>query len=535
MGAVVGGGTRYIMPHGGKNESRSDTRGAAAQTGGARVGEVQAGQADPAQAAALQSTAQPTPREAQPPIPRTGPMEYPDHPFPTAPVTWPGMGDDAGSRQPYPTPPPPPEPPAPPAQQPPAPPVETARQGPIPPRPAPRPAQAELPLERPDQPQRQMELPLQPPATQPQAPVPEQGSLDLTQPRQPVVQQGLPGMGADVTHEPGAQPVHSAEGVIPPIEEELRYDQQGRLRKMLKRQPEPSTAEPEADTTTEQPAAKPAKPAKAAKAAATKDSDEAPAAAPLKGAAKLDSKKAQSKTKTASATTYREGELPPDTAKWLASADEDEAPAAKGDTTAARAATMADREKAAGQAAVNAAVARGAPSIPRGEQPAQARAKSGKPLGTFDTSKLGEKTGSAKTAEPVKAKTGPEIIESKKPQAKGTFDTSKLGAKAEAPAQMPFMITQLMKAQLRALGYKSEAISNMTPADAHTILQGKTPPKPVQTERPTVAAKDGEPKVTVVPPTDARLGGTKVSDAARKAGEEAKAVIERKKKRQQIN
>ena len=375
-----------------------------------------------------------------------------------------------------------------------------------------------------------MELPLQPPATQPQAPVPEQGSLDLTQPRQPVVQQGLPGMGADVTHEPGAQPVHSAEGVIPPIEEELRYDQQGRLRKMLKRQPEPSTAEPEADTTTEQPAAKPAKPAKAAKAAATKDSDEAPAAAPLKGAAKLDSKKAQSKTKTASATTYREGELPPDTAKWLASADEDEAPAAKGDTTAARAATMADREKAAGQAAVNAAVARGAPSIPRGEQPAQARAKSGKPLGTFDTSKLGEKTGSAKTAEPVKAKTGPEIIESKKPQAKGTFDTSKLGAKAEAPAQMPFMITQLMKAQLRALGYKSEAISNMTPADAHTILQGKTPPKPVQTERPTVAAKDGEPKVTVVPPTDARLGGTKVSDAARKAGEEAKAVIERKKK-----
>ena len=40
-------------PHGGKNESRSDTRGEAAAASGARVVEVPAGQAEPAQAAAL--------------------------------------------------------------------------------------------------------------------------------------------------------------------------------------------------------------------------------------------------------------------------------------------------------------------------------------------------------------------------------------------------------------------------------------------------------------------------------------------------
>lgn len=46
------------------------------------------------------------------------------------------------------------------------------------------------------------------------------------------------------------------------------------------------------------------------------------------------------------------------------------------------------------------------------------------------------------------------------------------------PAQMPFMVTQAQKQQLRDLGYSEEAISNMTPQRSLELLSGglKAPP-----------------------------------------------------------
>jgi hypothetical protein len=38
-------------------------------------------------------------------------------------------------------------------------------------------------------------------------------------------------------------------------------------------------------------------------------------------------------------------------------------------------------------------------------------------------------------------------------------------------AQMPFMITKAQKAKLRAIGYDDDAISEMTPAQAHRNLK----------------------------------------------------------------
>jgi hypothetical protein len=42
---------------------------------------------------------------------------------------------------------------------------------------------------------------------------------------------------------------------------------------------------------------------------------------------------------------------------------------------------------------------------------------------------------------------------------------------AATPASVPFMITQAQKARLRDLGYSDEAISAMTPEEAHRLLQ----------------------------------------------------------------
>jgi hypothetical protein len=44
-------------------------------------------------------------------------------------------------------------------------------------------------------------------------------------------------------------------------------------------------------------------------------------------------------------------------------------------------------------------------------------------------------------------------------------------ATAEATAQMPFMITKAQKAKLRAIGYDDDAISQMTPEQAHRYLK----------------------------------------------------------------
>jgi hypothetical protein len=42
---------------------------------------------------------------------------------------------------------------------------------------------------------------------------------------------------------------------------------------------------------------------------------------------------------------------------------------------------------------------------------------------------------------------------------------------ATTPVSIPFMITKAQKAKLRELGYSDEAISMMTPEEAHRLLQ----------------------------------------------------------------
>jgi hypothetical protein len=229
IGAVIGGGGRFFRPQGGKNEANSkDTTGRA---GGVSVDQVPAGQADPAEAAALQSAV-----GTQQELPLTG-----------------GKGQ---APPPRPAPPPAPTLPRGPYQQPlpldywRAP--SNTEQAPIPPRPSatygaftPPPRQGELPLEQPAQPpQRQGELPLQ----SPQPPV-EQPTLSLAQPRQPVTQLGLPGMGADVTHAPGED---------------------------ISRPPEVTPKPPE-PTPAPAPTAPKGAALKKGKVASTKDSDEVPA------------------------------------------------------------------------------------------------------------------------------------------------------------------------------------------------------------------------------------------------------------------
>ena len=327
--------------------------------------------------------------------------------------------------------------------------------------------QRPLGINVPDQPERpgargpQGELPLQPPRVEP-----VQGELDLGQANRGVTQLGLPGMDADVVHQAGDQTTISPDQDSPKAEYETQYDQQGRLRSLLKKKPPEGGGEPpdeggtpaaEAPT---QPKPSGAAKARAAKAPVTKDSEEQPTAAkavrstpegkPLvtkadlknadwragsdagskgymrdtggnedyqrgyafasekdyvapkvKGAAKAESMKPAAKAATKAAkpeTKVDEGELSPGMKAWLASGEEGEKPAAT---------KVSD------------------------EQTTVARAKSGKPIGTFDTSKIGEKT------EP--AKTGPEIVASKKPagkQATGTFKEVPTGEIAGAP-KMP--------------------------------------------------------------------------------------------------
>lgn len=56
---------------------------------------------------------------------------------------------------------------------------------------------------------------------------------------------------------------------------------------------------------------------------------------------------------------------------------------------------------------------------------------------------------------------------------KGKFVPSQ----AAAAAQVPFMITNVQKQQLREMGHTEEAIQEMTPATAHKLL-GILPPLP---------------------------------------------------------
>jgi hypothetical protein len=46
-------------------------------------------------------------------------------------------------------------------------------------------------------------------------------------------------------------------------------------------------------------------------------------------------------------------------------------------------------------------------------------------------------------------------------------------SRATSGAQMPFMITGAQKQQLRSMGYDDEAVSNMTPAQAHEAIEGR--------------------------------------------------------------
>jgi hypothetical protein len=498
LGAVIGGGTRFIKPQGGKNESRSDTRGVDAWDRNNYmhprdpITVVQAGAPDPAQAQALKSTTQPISGDQQATPPRTGPMQYPDHPFPTAPTVWPGMGEDA-NKPPPPTPPPGPEPHPAPVPAPVRPP-EPVGQAPIPARPTPQPVrQGELPLtyERPNVP-RQGEMPLQ--APQPQRPAPEQGTLDLQRAPQPVVQRGLPGMGTDVTHEKAAPLVRSPDQDSPPAQYELQLNKYGMPKSLLKKKETPA-AEP-----TEQP---------------TAPVTEKPTAA--KGTALKRGKAAAAKEEPV--TTDSEAGLGPATKKWLAS--EDETPATK-DDTAARAASMAEREKAAGQVAANAAVARGKPVIPRKTQ------------GTFDTSKLGEKT-EAPTAK-TKLVQAAQAVAAK---IKGTFDTSKLKAEGTTEGEQPKLTrTQAKQAAIEARLTKltTDKFQNLLvhgkikKASVDDIMAaGEARKQPIYQHPTTKEYYVNTPtKVTVVPPSDARLGGIKPGAAAIKAAAEAVARVREK-------
>jgi hypothetical protein len=58
---------------------------------------------------------------------------------------------------------------------------------------------------------------------------------------------------------------------------------------------------------------------------------------------------------------------------------------------------------------------------------------------------------------------------------KSSADAAQLTQKA---AQMPFMITNAQKQQLRELGYAAEAISNMTPQQSLDILAAGLKPPP---------------------------------------------------------
>ena len=45
-----------------------------------------------------------------------------------------------------------------------------------------------------------------------------------------------------------------------------------------------------------------------------------------------------------------------------------------------------------------------------------------------------------------------------------------LGAERDPPAQIPFMITKAQKQRLREMGHDDDAISRMTPEQAHKAL-----------------------------------------------------------------
>jgi len=187
VGAVIGGGLRVFKPKGGENEANSRDTTGKGQSAGGQVTVVPEGQADPAQAQALTSAAQPTPgdqantslspvraRNMDPSLFQqpTPPPTRPYMPTNMDPSLFAGPPRNMSSGL-----------------------FDRSQPPPIPPRPG------ELPLEQPEQPPPgargpQGELPLRPPQSEPQ-----QGELPLQQPRQGVTQLGLPGMGTDVVHE----------------------------------------------------------------------------------------------------------------------------------------------------------------------------------------------------------------------------------------------------------------------------------------------------------------------------------------------
>ena len=501
VGAVVGGGGKFFRPEGGKNEANSrDTTGKGRSVGG-QVVEVPAGQADPAQAASLQSATQPIPG-AQPkvqgatdtpqpePLRPPQPGEPPVLPIPprtAAPQRINAPPEQMAAPEFTPTPKPPFTVPPPGTQRP------LGINVPEQPHPGARGPQFELPLRQPETP-------------------PVQGELDLTQPRQPVIQPGLPGMGADVVHEAGEPPVHSAEGVIPPAQYEFQYDQQGRPRMLLKKQPAPSTAEPEADTTTEQPAAKPAKPAKAP---VTKDSDEQPAAA-----APAATTKAAAKPKTGPEIIAAAKPA----AKAAAAKAAEPTSKAKGSPAQAAWYLLSDPQRGALQEHLTGVLEKkGSLSwedIPKGytEKFGVSEATSIKKGFKDDPHEA------IATLDPNYGRKGKAESAAKGGTATGTFDTSEVKNTDAVVAGA---------AKIKALKAAAEApVAPVTKAEAKRLaaidkLVG-TKEKPTQVERPTVEPT-GEPKVTVVPPTDARLKPITPGAAALKAAAEAVAKLEKTK------
>jgi hypothetical protein len=67
------------------------------------------------------------------------------------------------------------------------------------------------------------------------------------------------------------------------------------------------------------------------------------------------------------------------------------------------------------------------------------------------------------------------MADSDNPDWSALFDVSGLlnteAGAAPSSGAMPFMITKAQRGRLRGLGYSDEAISIMTPAEAHLILQ----------------------------------------------------------------